>query len=139
MFVKKESSKNLTKEQMAELLHSRVGERCIYFDKATILHGLVKEYWKDDSGIFLALENLPSAGLESPPQRLNLSCGWEDFFMTPNHFHAYQPGWHLFFHPQLIEKVLQTAAENTTNPNFNERFVNVMDAILVSLETLGDE
>ena len=139
MFIKKKLTKNLTKEQMADLLRSRVGERCIYFEKETILHGLVKDCWKDDSGIFLALESLPAFGLESPLRRLNLSCGWEDFYMTPNHFHAYQPGWHLFFHRQLIERVLKTAADNTTNPNSNERFVNVMDAILVSLEVLGDE
>jgi len=139
MLINKKPSKNLTKEQRADLLRSRVGERCIYFADVNILHGLVKDCWEDKPGITLALEILPAAGLEHPPQRLTLSCGWDDFSVTPNHFHAYQPGWHLFFHPQLIDKVLDTAADNATNPNPNERFVNVMDAILVSLEKLGDD
>jgi len=139
MFIKNKTTKNLTKEQMAELLRSRVGKQCIYFENVTILHGLVKDYWEDQPGIALALEVLPLAGLEHPHQRLTLYSRWEDFSITPNHFHAYQPGWHLFFHPRLIEKVLKTATDDADNPNSNERFVNVMDAILVSLEDLGDE
>jgi hypothetical protein len=139
MFVKKKISKSLSKEQMGEILRSRIGERCIYFQSVTILQGLVKDYWEDNEEIVLALEVLSAVGLENTGQRLTLSSNWNDFLVTKNHLHAYQPGWHLFFHPQLIEKVLTTAADNATNPNSNERFVNVMDAILVSLEKLGDE
>ncbi len=139
ILVKNNRSESLSKEQMAEILHSRIGERCIYFENVTILHGLVKDYWEDNQGIVLALEVLPAVGLQHPPQRLTLSSGWDDFSVTASHLHAYQPGWHLFFHPELIDKVLGTAADNATNPNPNERFVNVMDAILVSLEKLGDE
>jgi hypothetical protein len=103
------------------------------------MHGLVKDFWEDKEGIVLALEVLSAVGLEYSSQRLTLSCGWENFSVTKYHLHSYQPGWHLFFHPQLLEKVLGVAADNATNPNPNERFVNVMDAILVSLGTLGDE
>jgi len=139
MLIKKKSSKSLTKEQMADLLRSRIGERCIYFENVTILHGLIKDCWEDKEEVILALEVLSAVGLGKPGTRLTLSSGWNDMLVTKNHLHAYQPDWHLFFHPNLIEKVLSTAADNATNPNSNERFVNVMDAILVSLEKLGDE
>ncbi len=101
--------------------------------------GMIRDYWIKEKGIALLIDTLPVTGLDRSQSKVTMFSDINELSIFPNHFHAYQEGWHLFFHPQLIEKVLQTAAENAHNPNPNERFVNIVDAILVSLEALGDE
>jgi len=139
MFIKKKASKSMTSDEISALIQSRIGQKTIFFKEQAVMCGMIRDYWIKEQGITLLLDTLPAPGLERFQSKITMFSDIKELSLFPNHFHAYQEGWHLFFHPQLVDKVLQTAAENAHNPNSNERFVEIVDAILVSLETLGDE
>jgi hypothetical protein len=123
-----ETVKQTSRSRSVELLHSRQGQYCIYYQDVTISYGRLRSYRLNDNGVKIALEISPSQGLSDIREEIWFSSGWDDIEVSDRHIHFISSGWHLFFDPVLVQRVVQVAAQQLKAPA-QERFLRLRDML----------
>ncbi len=116
------------RRRSVELLRSGEGQYCIYYQDVTISYGRLRSYRLNDSGVKIVLEILSCEGLSEMQEEVWFSAGWEDLTVSGGHIHFTQSGWHLFFDPVLVQRVVQVAHQQAAASQ-QERFLRLRDML----------
>jgi hypothetical protein len=127
MLFKRHSRKRLQSKDVESLLQSCIQAECLFFKNPTIHLGQLQEYYIDGSELKIAINLIPTPGLEYSIPSMFLSTTFEDLSLQPAHIVSYEQGWHLFFSSELIREIRQIASGNQYQ---EEKLFSIMDNLL---------
>jgi hypothetical protein len=131
-----ETVKQTSRSRSVELLRSRQGHYCIYYQDVTISYGRLRSYRLNDNGVKIALEILPCQGLSDIQEEIWFSASWGDLEVSDGHIHFTSSGWHLFFDAVLVQRVVQVAGQQAKAPA-QERFLRLRDMLQGAIGQYG--
>lgn len=120
----------------SELLRSCKGQYCIYYQDLTISYGRLRNYRLNDDDVKIALEILSCQGLSDIQEEIWFSANWRDLELSDGHIHFTSSGWHLFFDPVLVQRVVQVASQQAKTPS-QERFLRLRDILQGAIGQYG--